>query len=289
MRFLYIVALLFIALYAESYDRVSNAPTILENRQNPLHKSGFYKSIALGVGYYHYGETNMLKEPVMRMDMASLNLTLNLGYAKSGGKIDFLADANVALGAYTGSVLDTTDNNKNGEKLVTFDSNSFYHLELKGGFNFLSLNGTDSTLYLQSGVGYYFNRNDFSSIERLQGYLYIPLQVENEFILNANWALNFMVGYNFFVLGHHTSKATKSQFSKDLRVRQNQGIGMGAYIGAAYRTDSGNINAFGIKYEYWNIGASPSVRMTDYANTAVSLYEPDNVSYILTLQYMWRF
>ena len=258
-------------------------------RVNPLLKSGFYKSIAIGAGYYHYGETDYRGKPIMRMDMGLLNVGLNLGYAKSGGKIDFIADANVAMGVYTGGVLDTSDANKNGERLVAFDTNSFYHLELKGGFNLLSLIGLDSALYLQGGVGYYFNRNDFTAIERLQGYVYIPLQIEGEAILSADWVLNVMGGYNFFILGHHNSKLTKSQFSKDLRVRQTQGFGASAYIGATYKTRSGNINAFGLRYEFWSIGASPSVRMVDYNGKNVAMYEPDNVSHILTLQYAWRF
>ncbi len=256
---------------------------------NPLLKSGFYKSIAIGAGYYHYGETDYRGKSVMRMDMGLLNVGLNLGYAKGGGKIDFVADANVAMGVYTGGVLDTSNADKNGERLVMFDTNSFYHLELKGGFNLLSTTGLDSAIYLQGGVGYYFNRNDFTAIERLQGYVYVPLQIEGEAILSADWVLNVMGGYNFFIFGHHHSKLTKSQFSKDLRVRQTQGFGASAYIGATYKTRSGNINAFGLKYEFWSIGASPSVRMIDYNGRNVAMYEPDNVSHILTLQYVWRF
>ena len=258
-------------------------------RANPLLKSGFYKSVAIGAGYYHYGETDYRGKSVMRMDMGLLNVGLNLGYAKGGGKIDFVADANVAVGVYTGGVLDTSNENKNGERLVMFDTNSFYHLELKGGFNLLSLKGMESTIYLQGGVGYYFNRNDFTAIERLQGYVYVPLQIEGEAILSADWVLNVMGGYNFFVLGHHHSKLTKSQFSKDLRVRQTQGFGASAYIGATYKTRSGNINAFGLKYEFWSIGASPSVSAKDYAGNWRNMYEPENVSHILTLQYAWRF
>lgn len=264
-----------------------------QRSENPLLKSGFYKSIAVGAGYYHYDETNYLGKAVMRMELALLNIALNLGYAKGGGKIDFYADANVAMGAYTGSVLDTSNPDKNGKRLVAFDTNSFYNVVLKGGYDLLAQSGIDSTLYLQSGVGYYFNRNDFSAIERLQGYLYIPLQVEGEVILSANWALNLMGGYNFFILGHHHSKTTKSQFSKDLRVIQKQGAGANAFIGATYRTASGNINAFGLKYEFWSIGGSPSSEwMTDYTGDTTKLhrlYEPDNVSHILTLQYEWRF
>lgn len=259
----------------------------LNRQSSDLLKSGFYKSIALGAGYYHYGEVDMRGKFVMRMDMAALNIALNLGYAKGGGKIDFYADANVAMGAYTGSVLDTSNPNENGKRLVAFDTNSFYHLELKGGYDFFE--GTDATLYLQSGIGYYFNRNDFSAIERLQGYLYIPVQVEGEVILSQNWALNLMGGYNFFIFGHHHSKSTKSQFSKDLRVIQLEGAGASAYIGATYRTASGNINAFGLKYEFWSVGGSPSVRMLDYDGKSQNMYEPDNVSHILALQYAWRF
>lgn len=274
------VLIAFVALRAESLN---------SSQENLLLKSGFYKSIAIGAGYYHYGETDYRGKSVMRMDMGLLNIGLNLGYAKSGGKIDFLADANVAVGVYTGGVLDTSNANKNGERLVTLDSNSFYHLELKGGFDLLSLNKIDAALYLQSGVGYYFNRNDFSAIERLQGYIYIPLQIEGEIILSANWVLNVMGGYNFFIFGHHHSKITKSQFSNDLRVKQKDGLGASAYIGATYKTRSGNINAFGLKYEFWSIGASPSVMARDYAGAQKYLYEPDNVSHILTLQYAWRF
>lgn len=265
----------------------------LNRKSSDLLKSGFYKSIALGAGYYHYGEVDMRGKFVMRMDMAALNIALNLGYAKGGGKIDFYADANVAMGAYTGSVLDTSNETKNGKRLVAFDLNSFYNITLKGGYDLLTQSGFDSALYLQSGVGYYFNRNDFSAIERLQGYLYIPAQVEGEVILSQNWALNLMGGYNFFIFGHHHSKSTKSQFSKDLRVIQREGAGASAYIGATYRTASGNINAFGLKYEFWSVGGSPSSElMTDYSGDTtkpIRLYEPDNVSHILALQYAWRF
>ena len=274
-----------------SESSIDSNSLINRAKYSDLQKSGFYKSIAVGAGYYHYGEVDSQGKFVMQMDMALLNLALNLGYAKSGGKIDFYADANVAMGAYTGSVLDTSDKTKDGKRLVAFDTNSFYHLVLKGGYDLLAQSGLNSALYLQSGVGYYFNRNDFSAIERLQGYLYIPLQVEGEIILSADWALNLMGGYNFFILGHHHSKTTKSQFSKDLRVIQRQGAGANAFIGATYRTASGNINAFGLKYEFWSIGGSPSEPMTDYTGDTKLhwLYEPDNVSHILTLQYEWRF
>lgn len=70
---------------------------------------------------------------------------------------------------------------------------------------------------------------------------------------------------------------------------QWEGAGASAYIGATYRTASGNINAFGLKYEFWSVGGSPSVLMTDYNGRNVPIYEPDNVSHILALQYAWRF
>lgn len=71
---------------------------------------------------------------------------------------------------------------------------------------------------------------------------------------------------------------------------QWEGAGASAFIGATYRTKSGNINAFGLKYEFWSVGGSPSSElMTDYKGNSIRLYEPDNVSHILALQYAWRF
>lgn len=255
-----------------------------------LFKSGFYTSIAGGVGYYYYGEVNYLNKPVMKMDMALLNLALNLGYAKSGGKIDLEINANVAWGKYTGGVLDTSDSTQNGKKLTSIDTNSFYSAELKGGFDILSLAIESATLYLQSGIGYYFNRNDFMTFERLQGYLYVPLQLESEIYLNSDWALNLMAGYNFFILGNHLSKVSKQHFSGDLNVTQKGGSGASAFIGAIYKTSSGNINSFRLEYNFWSIDASPSTGdITDYAGNLTRLYEPKNTTHIITLKYIWRF
>lgn len=255
-----------------------------------LFKSGFYKSIGGGVGYYHYGEVDFFKKPIMRMDMALFNLDFNLGYANDGLKVDLSLNANVAWGLYTGGVLDTSDSSKDGAKLTSLDASSFYTIELKGGFDAFSLSSENATLYLQGGIGYFFNRNDFMTFERLQGYLYVPLQLESEIALNDSWALNLLCGYNFFIFGNHLSKVSKSHFSSDLKVRQRGGKGANAFIGATYRLKSGSSNSFRLEYNFWQIDASPSSDfLTDYTGKTTRLYEPTNTTHIITMKYIWRF
>ena len=165
---------------------------------------------------------------------------------------------------------------------------SFYHGELKVGYNLLKpFLAENASLYLQGGVGYYFNRTDLVAMHRLQGYLYIPIHLEGELALSEKWALNYMGGLNAFILGNHFS--SKGHNSKDLNVLQHEGLGARAFLGATYKTTSDRINSFRLVYEYWSVEGSPSVAMTDYAGNQIALYEPKNSSHILTLQYIWNF
>lgn len=266
--------------------------------ESSLLKNGLYKSLGIGAGYYYYGEIDTQGKPVMNLDFGLFNVYGNIGYVASGGfKIDFLLDANIALGQYTGGVLDTSDESKDGKRLVSFMTNSFYHGEFKIGYNFLKPFLVErASLYLQGGLGYYFNRTDLLSMDRLQGYLYIPIQLEGEAELSEKWALNYMGGLNAFILGNHLSTSTKWHYSKNLDVLQSEGFGAKAFIGATYKTRDDKINSFRLVYEYWSVEGSPAVAMSDYTGNPltkdgkpIALYEPKNSSHILTIQYIWNF
>lgn len=264
-----------------------------------LLKNGAYKSLGIGTGYYYYGEVDENGGHIMNLDMALLNIYGNLGYVASGGfKIDFALDANIALGQYTGGVLDVSDEKRDKQRLVSFMMSSFYHAEVKAGYNLLkAFLAENASLYFQAGLGYYFNRTDLLSMDRLQGYLYVPIQLEGEVALSEKWAINYMGGINVFVLGNHLSTSTKWHFSRDLDVLQDEGLGAKAYIGATYKTKHDRVNSFRLVYEYWSLAGSPGVRVTqpDYKDKTgatiirTGLYEPKNSSHILTLQYLWNF
>ena len=258
--------------------------------ESGLIKSGLYKSLGIGTGYYYYGEVGQSGEHVMHLDFVLFNVNANIGYiADSGGRVDFSADANIGLGLYTGGVLDTSNAEKNGKFLQQADGNSYYHLEIKGGFDMLRAFGTSqsASLYALGGLGYYFNNNNFNPQYRLQGYLYLPLGLEGEIVLGERFALNYAGFFHLFLLGNHFT--SRGHFSKDLDVLQNEGLGAKAYIGATYKTKHDRINSFRLVYEYWSLAGSPAVAMTDYAGNQTALYEPKNSSHILTLQYLWNF
>lgn len=265
----------------------------LAQAQPSLIKEGLYKSLGIGTGYYYYGEVGQLGEHLMHLDFMLFNVNGNIGYiADSGGRVDFSADANIAFGVYTGRVLDTSNAEENGKFLQSVDGNSFYHLELKGGFDILRAFGAfgelrSASLYALGGLGYYFNNNNFNSTYRLQGYLYLPLGLEGEIGLGERFALNYAGFFHLFILGNHFS--SRGHFSKDLDVLQSEGLGAKAYIGATYKTKHDRVNSFRLVYEYWSLAGSPAVAMTDYTGKQIALYEPKNSSHILTLQYLWNF
>lgn len=256
-----------------------------------LIKEGLYKSLGIGAGYYYYGEVNQQGKHLMHLDFVLFNLNGNIGYVSdSGGRVDFSADANIALGLYTGAVLDTSNEQEHGKFAQGMDGNSFYHLELKGGFDMLRVFGAfgkSASLYALGGLGYYFNNNNINPSYRLQGYLYLPLGIEGEIGLGGRFALNYAGFYHLFILGNHFT--SRGHFSKDLDVLQSEGLGAKAYIGATYKTKHDRINSFRLVYEYWSVAGSPAVAMTDYAGNPTALYEPKNSSHILTLQYLWNF
>ena len=265
----------------------------LAQAQPSLIKEGLYKSLGIGTGYYYYGEVGRQGEHLMHLDFMLFNVNGNIGYiADSGGRVDFSADANIAFGVYTGRVLDTSNAEENGKFLQSIDGNSFYHLELKGGFDILRAFGDfgesrSASVYALGGLGYYFNNNNFDADYRLQGYLYLPLGLEGEIGLGERFMLNYAGFFHLFILGNHFT--SRGHFSKDLDVLQSEGLGAKAYIGATYKTKHDRINSFRLVYEYWSLAGSPAVAMTDYTGKQVALYEPKNSSHILTLQYLWNF
>lgn len=258
--------------------------------ESSLLKQGFYKSVGIGGGYYYYGEVIRNDEFFMRLDNLVFNLAGNVGYiTRFGLKLDAYIDANFALGIYTGGVQDTVKRENNGRYAMNASMSTYYHAQTLLGYNFLAFLTPKASLYLQAGGGYYFNRHDLNSYERLQGYVYVPIELESEIVLNDKWALNLMGGFKYFIFGHHLTQTTKQHFDRDFNASQKNGLGASGFVGARYRTKSGEINSFGLRYEYWHIGHSSIGYMTDYAGNYDGAVEPKNTSHIVTFQYAWEF
>ena len=264
---------------------------ILANEtESSLLKQGFYKRVGIGGGYYYYGEVVKNDAFFMRMDNLAFNLAGNIGYiTRFGLKLDVYVDANFALGIYTGSVQDTVKLENNGRPVTHANMSTYYHAQSLLGYNFLAFATPKASLYLQAGGGYYFNRNDLNSYERLQGYVYVPIELESEILLNDKWALNLMGGFKYFIFGHHLSATSRQHFDKDLNLSQKNGLGAGGFVGARYRTKRGEINSFGLRYEYWHIKRSSIGYVTDYSGKYGPGVEPKNTSHIITFQYAWDF
>lgn len=281
MRAIYIIVLCGVLLLSS---------TLANDAESSLLKRGFYKSVGIGGGYYYYGEVVRNDAFFMRMDNLVFNLAGNIGYITQFGlKLDAYVDANFALGVYTGGEQDTVNPEKNGRPLTHANISTYYHAQTLLGYNFLAFATPKASLYLQAGGGYYFNRNDLTQFDRLQGYVYVPIELESEIVLNDKWVLNLMGGFKYFILGHHLSATSMEHFDGDLRLSQKKGLGAGGYIGTRYRTESGGINSFGLRYEYWHIGRSSIGYVTDYSGQYGPGVEPKNTSHILTFQYAWEF
>lgn len=248
-------------------------------------KSDFYATLGVGGGYYNYNEFNTQKNDafIMRIDSPLFNVNASVGYIASGFKIEGYIDSNVSFGIYTGSNLYTN------EYVKAIDFNSFHHINITLGYDVLSAFDSFS-LYLQSGVRYYLNRNDSSPLERLQGYVAIPFEMEGQIALGDNWSFDFMGGYNLFLLGHHLSRGASYAMQGDLNVIQRQGMGARAFLGFSYMSKRDKPNSFRLVYEYWAIGDSPSARVYSTIENAYGyIREPKNTSHIFTLQYIFGF
>ena len=195
---------------------------------------------------------------------------------------------NYALGLYTGGILDPDNPDRDGEKAYGMDGSVAGDIELKGGYNLL--HSSNATLYLQTGLGYHLNRNEFMSMDRIQGYFYVPLEIEGEALLNSKIAFTYGGGYRYLIFGNHLSTASKYGYTGDVRVTQKEGFGFSAFIGANFFNKARELRSFRLVYEYWNIGDSKSIRTESiYTGNEVYLYEPKNNTHRLFIQYSFGF
>lgn len=262
-----------------------------------LIKDGLYRHIGIGVSYYRYLEVNTQDNDafIMRIESPMFNIAGNIGYVfQNGLKLDGYADANVSVPVswYTGGVRDERNPANSGKPISFADFNSYYRFQGIVGYNFLNSSSDSATLYLQTGVGYFFSRNDKTELERLQGYLYIPLQLETEIVLSNTLALNIMGGVNWMLFGNHLSRGTRENSTGNLNTLQRNGLfGASGSIGLRYKTAGGNINSMRLLYEYFRVGDSPqSPNMYVWGGVdTVSYREPKNSTHIITFQYFWSF
>ena len=262
-----------------------------------LIKEGLYRYIGAGISYYRYGEVNSAQNDafVMRIEGPMLSVAGNIGYIFANGvKLDGYADVNISVpfSYYTGHTRDERNPDNDGKPAYSADFNSYYRFQGLVGYNFLNGVSERTALYLQTGFNYYFSRNDFEAIERLQGYARIPFQLEAEIMLSNSLALNLMGGVDWVLFGNHLSKATRENATGNLNVMQTKGLfGASGFVGLRYKTKEGNINAVRLMYEYFRAGDSPrSQRLYSWGGTELfSYYEPKNSTHIITLQYFWSF
>lgn len=76
---------------------------------------------------------------------------------------------------------------------------------------------------------------------RLQGYLYVPLEIEGEIKIsspNAPTALNFLLGYRYLILGNHFTATSNYGFTDDYHVIQKKGFGINALLGITFLENS---------------------------------------------------
>lgn len=258
-------------------------------QESPMIKSGSYKAIGITTGYYYYGEVDRLGDEVMHVDLNPMGIYGNLGYVFSHGlRLDFWLDINSALGTYTGGILDTANAERDGKPVKSIFGNMFFDSKLRAGYDLLAFTERASA-YLQSGVGYYFNWSNVLINPRLQGYLYIPLELEGQIALGRRWSLDYKGGYNLFLLGNHLTNGTGSGYSGSLDTLQKRGFGASGKIGASFVSAQGFVNRFGASYDYWSIEASDPATLTDYSGSIVRLYEPKNTTHIIRLYYEFVF
>ncbi|OBV28463.1 hypothetical protein BKN38_09755 [Helicobacter sp. CLO-3] len=123
----------------------------------------------------------------------------------------------------------------------------------------------------------------------MQGYLYIPLELEGQIVLGRRWSLDYKGGYNLFLLGNHLTNGTGAGNSGSLDTLQKHGFGASGKIGASFVSAQGFVNRFGVSYDYWSIEASDPATLTDYTGSVVRLYEPKNQTHIIRLYYEFGF
>ena len=249
-------------------------------------KNGFYKSLGAGIGYYNYTEY-VDNSRLISMDDVAIKLLGNLGYVYDNGfKLDSTLSASASYGLYRGSKL--YDDTKEFGSVKALVINFYMDFEGKVGFNILKPFGIDSvTLYMQSGIGYYFNKTDSFPIIRNQGYLYIPIELDSEISLSDKFALRIVAGYNYFILGNHYTSTTHVALSDDYYVIQRRGYGVSLFVGLNMTNSSGNISSLGIRWNHWWVGrADPSGILTNLiTNDRHIVFEPENSSDIIMLEY----
>ena len=255
-----------------------------------IFKENLYKSLGISLGYYHYSEVGQQNESVMRDNALRLTFIGNLGYAKQGAKLEGILEVSYALGVYTGGILDVDNPERNGQSVSTITGALMGNLELKGGYNLLQPLLQNIRFYLQSDVGYFLNRNEFLVMDRVQGYLYVPIELEGEIKISPKLALNFLVGYRYFIFGNHFSAASKYGFTDDYRVTQKQGFGANAFIGFSYLNKNLNKRSVRLVYEHWSVGAAdPMQTKSAVTGNDVPIYEPKNRTHLVSLQYIFGF
>lgn len=262
-----------------------------------LIRDGFYRHIGFGVSYWRYLEVNSRNNDafIMRIESPMFNISGNIGYVSANGvKFDGYIDANVAMPSswYTGSIRDERDPNNDGKFTNQIDFSSYYRVQGLVGYNFLHDTSERTTLYLQTGAFYFFSRNDQTPLERLQGYMSIPLQLETEITLTNSLALNLMGGVNWVLFGNHLSRGTRENSTANLNTIQRKGLfGASGSVGLRYKTNAGNVSMIRLMYEYFRVGdseRSPDTYVWGGVNK-VNYYEPKNSTHILTFQYFWSF
>ena len=274
---------LFVSLgYGEGLATFENlgAPSVLKN--------GIYRSLGIYGGYYHYGEVRHGGERIMRMDTIMLGLSAQLGLAASNGiKLESSARLNYALGLYSGGILDTDNPSRNGQTLHSITGAIAADVELKGGYALMR--NAQSTLYLQSGLGYHLNRTEVLAMDRIQGYLYIPFELEGQYLLTQRKSFDYGVGYRYLIVGNHFSATSKYGFTSDYRVNQTSGFGLSAFVGSSFIKD-GVLRSLRLVYEYWHIGAAEPFTTTNaFSGNPATLYEPGNSTHRLFVQYSYGF
>lgn len=271
-------------------ESIADEEYITYGSQKSLMKSGFYRSLGFYTGYHHYGEVGDDGSRVMRMDTATFGLMGELGAVNSLGlKLEGSARFGYALGVYTGGLLDTDNEERNGQKLVSITGMFAGDVELKSGYNLFRASRRAS-LYLQGGLGYFFNRTEFIAMDRLQGYLYVPLELEGEVHMGNKGVLNYGLGYRYLIFGNHLSTASEYGFNDDYYVMQKDGFGLSAFIGRTYYGKDSTMRSIRLVYEYWYIDmAKPMRTSSSITGDATAIYEPENSTHRLLLQYSYRF
>lgn len=251
-----------------------------------------YKAIGVGAGYYNYTEPSYMKE---HGAIIRLNATLGYDYQHIF-KTEVNANLNAIVGLYetkkkiifSDDEPDITNTNKASKALI-FVSN--YEVDYKVGYNLLqSFDVDNSVLYVQSGIGYWYLRDNFFSYERIQQYAYVPIELEGTVRLPDNRALTYLLGYKQFIWGKNFSRSSMT-FNKDYRANQNNGFGLRASFGIAFKDKADYNNFIRFIFDYWNIGEAETkwgyyVPVSDVER---SIVEPKNHTSIFMIQYGWSF